>query len=103
MSYYFGFLFQIFFFVYLTLLSIIPRACLCIRTIYDLDPDLNLLERYLGQAMCIQLFRERLSETNVHARIPKGNMGYDQYTVPYSVAVKPTCCFSFIALANIQP
>ena len=29
----------------------------------------------------IQLFRERLSEKNVHATIPKGNMGYDQYTV----------------------
>ena len=26
----------------------------------------------------IQLFRERLSETNVHATIPKGNMGYEQ-------------------------
>ena len=38
----------------------------------------------------IQLFRERLSETNVHATIPKGNMGYEQYTVPDSAAVKPT-------------
>ena len=39
----------------------------------------------------IQLLRERLSETkfNVHATIPKGNMGYDQYIVPDSVAVKP--------------
>ena len=27
---------------------------------------------------------------NVHATIPKGNMGYDQYTVPDTVAVKPT-------------
>ena len=26
----------------------------------------------------------------VHATIPKGNMGYDQYTVPDSVAVEPT-------------
>ena len=26
----------------------------------------------------------------VHATIPKGNMGYDQYTVPDIVAVKPT-------------
>ena len=25
---------------------------------------------------------------NVHATIPKGNMGYDQYTVPDTVAVK---------------
>ena len=28
----------------------------------------------------IQLFRERLSEKNVHATIPKGKMGYEQYT-----------------------
>ena len=27
---------------------------------------------------------------NVHATIPKGNMGYDQYTVPHTVAVAPT-------------
>ena len=40
----------------------------------------------------IQLFRERLSEklSHVHATIPKGNMGYDQYTVPDTVAVEPT-------------
>ena len=31
---------------------------------------------------------------NVHATIPKGNMGYDQYTVPDTVAVEPT----FVAL-----
>ena len=41
----------------------------------------------------IQLFRERLSEKNVHATIPKGNMGYDQYTVPDTVAVE----LSFVA------
>jgi len=27
---------------------------------------------------------------NVHATIPKGNMGYDQYAVPDNVAVKHT-------------
>ena len=27
---------------------------------------------------------------NVHATIPKGNMGYDQYTVADTVAVEPT-------------
>ena len=27
---------------------------------------------------------------NVHATIPKGNMGYVQYTVPDTVAVEPT-------------
>ena len=26
----------------------------------------------------------------VHATIPKGNTGYDQYTVPDTVAVEPT-------------
>ena len=38
----------------------------------------------------IELFRERLSEKNVHTTIAKGNMGYDQYTVPDTVAVEPT-------------
>ena len=42
----------------------------------------------------LQLFRERLSEKNVHATIPKGSMGHDQYTVPDTVAVEPT----FVAL-----
>ena len=27
---------------------------------------------------------------NVHVTIPKGNLGYDQYTVSDTVAVKPT-------------
>ena len=31
---------------------------------------------------------------NVHATIPKGNMGHDQYTVPDTVTVEPT----FVAL-----
>ena len=31
---------------------------------------------------------EWLSEKNVHATIPKGNMGYDEYTVPDTVAVE---------------
>ena len=38
----------------------------------------------------MQLFQERISEKNVHATNPKGNMGYDQYTVPDTVAVEPT-------------
>ena len=39
----------------------------------------------------IQLFRERLSEKNVQATIPKGNKGCDEYTVPAdTVAVEPT-------------
>ena len=26
----------------------------------------------------------------MHATVPKGNMGYDQYTVPETLAVEPT-------------
>ena len=38
---------------------------------------------------------EKIVGRNVHATIPKGNMGYDQYTVPDFVAVEPNLLFSF--------
>ena len=38
----------------------------------------------------IQLLRETVVGKNVLATIPKGNMGYVQYTVPDTVAVEPT-------------
>ena len=39
----------------------------------------------------------------VHATIPKGNMGYDHYTVPNDSSCR-TCFFGFpLALANICP
>ena len=51
----------------------------------------------------LQLFRERLSEKKVHATIPKGNMGYDQYTVPdYCSCRTYFCCFP-LALGNTFP
>ena len=51
----------------------------------------------------IQLFRERLSQRNVHATIPKGNMGYDQYSVPDDCSCRTYfCCFP-LALANTFP
>ena len=48
------------------------------------------------------VFREKLSEKKVHATIPKGNMGYDQYTVPDTVAVehKQTSLASCAILSN---
>ena len=47
---------------------------------------------------CIELFR---GEKNVHATIPKGNMGYDQYTVPNDCSCRTYfCCFP-LAIANI--
>ena len=40
---------------------------------------------------------------NVHATIPKGNTGYDQYTVPDDCSCRTYfCCFP-LALANICP
>ena len=35
-------------------------------------------------------YLEKVDGINVHATIPEGNMGYDQYTVPETVAVEPT-------------
>ena len=50
--------------------------------------------------ICIQLFRERLSAKNVHATIPKGNMGYDLYTIPEDSSCQ-TFFFCFpLALSN---
>ena len=43
----------------------------------------------VNNCFSIQLFREGLLE-KVHATIPNGNMGYDQYTVPDTVAFERT-------------
>ena len=51
----------------------------------------------------IQLFRERLSEKNVHMTIPKGNMGYDQYTVPDDCSCRTYFCCFHVALADTFP
>ena len=43
----------------------------------------------------------KVDRQNVHATTPKGNMGYDQYTVPNDCSCRTYfCCFS-LALANI--
>ena len=39
---------------------------------------------------------------NVHATIPKGSMGYDQFTVPDTVAFEPTFVASFSTLRHIS-
>ena len=51
----------------------------------------------------IKLFRERLSEKNAHPTIPKGNMGYDQYTVPDDCSCRTYFCYFPLALANTFP
>ena len=37
--------------------------------------------------MCVAIWRKIVGK-NVHATIPKGNMGYDQYAIPDTVAVE---------------
>ena len=44
----------------------------------------------LRPSFCAYSYFERGCRKNVHATIPEGNMGYDQYTVPDTVTVKPT-------------
>ena len=40
--------------------------------------------------MCTASFERGCRKKKVHATIPKGNMGYDQYTTPDTVPVEPT-------------
>ena len=44
-----------------------------------------------------------MSQETVHVTMPKGDMGYDQYTFPYTVAVEATFFFFLLALANTRP
>ena len=39
---------------------------------------------------CVYSYFEKGCRKKVHATIPKGNMGYDQYTASQTVAVEPT-------------
>ena len=39
----------------------------------------------------------------VHATIPKGNMGYDQYTCSWHCSCRTFFCYFPLALANIRP
>ena len=40
---------------------------------------------------------------NVHTTIPKGNVGYDQYTVPDECSCRTYFCCFLLALANTFP
>ena len=40
--------------------------------------------------MYVYNYFEKSCRKNMHATIPKGSMGYVQYTVPDTVAVEPT-------------
>ena len=61
----------------------------------------KLLRGFHDALIGIQLF-EKGCEKNVHAAIPKGNMGYAQYNVSDDCSCRTYfCCFS-LALANMS-
>ena len=53
-----------------------------LKRVYDSEVDL-----YIAVTLYTAISRKVVGK-NVHATIPKGNMGYNQYTVPDTVAVK---------------
>ena len=62
---------------------------------------INSYLEFLHFAFCIFPFTaisRQVVEKNAHATIPKGNMGYDQYTLSNTVAVEPT----FVALLGTR-
>ena len=65
----------------------------------------NLAVAHMGiqfNAVNTAISRKVVAKT-VHATIPKGNMGYDQYTCPWHCSCRTYfCCFP-LALANICP
>ena len=44
----------------------------------------------IGFGLLYTAISRKVVGKNVHATIPKGNMGYVQFTVPDTVAVEPT-------------
>ena len=57
----------------------------------------------LANSPRVYSYFEKGCRKNVHATIPKGNVGYDQYTVPNDCSCRTYfCCFP-LALANICP
>ena len=60
---------------------------------------LNIPETEL--AYSVYSYFEKIVGKNVHATIPKSNMGYDQYTVPGCSCQTYFCCFPLL-LANIR-
>ena len=55
------------------------------------------------RSRCYTAISRKVVGKNVHATIPKGNMGYDQYTVPDDCSCRSYfCCFP-LALANTFP
>ena len=63
------------------------------------------LGRLTGRWLFVVIYSyfEKGCGKNVHATIPKGNMGYDQYTVPDDCSCRSYLCCFLLALANTFP
>ena len=60
-------------------------------------------EILLSENTCKYSYFEKGCRKNLHATIPKGNTGYDQYSAPDEVAVKSTLLLSYsLAPGNIR-
>ena len=60
-------------------------------------------EILLSENTCKYSYFEKGCRKNLHATIPKGNTGYDQYSAPDEVAVKSTLLLSYsLAPTNIR-
>ena len=68
-----------------------------------MDIELNLKQVRAREMPFIDTISRKVVTKNLHGTIPKGNMGYNQCTVPDNETVKPTqfCCFP-LASANIH-
>ena len=60
-------------------------------------------EMLLSKNTCKYSCFEKGCRNNLHATIPKGNTGYDQYSVPGTVVSNPPLLLSFsLPLASIR-
>jgi len=74
-----------------------PR-CVGNKIFFFCQLNKTLWERIFGRILgtcdlcssVVYSYFEKVCQKKVHATIPKGNMGYDQYTVSDTVAVEPT-------------
>ena len=56
-----------------------------------------------GEEKCYTAISRKVVGKNVHATTPKGNMGYDQYTVSNDCSCRTYFCCFLLALANLCP
>ena len=90
-------------FLRISRIRIIPSTQILARVFVYLPPFISKILDFICRMVLIliliyfewrdaenQQYSSKFVGKNVHSTIPKGNMGYDQYNVPDTVAVEPT-------------